>query len=161
MRMSELLLEKQYKNAPYPARLMGVDLGKKTIGLAVCDSQQMLATPLETIRRRKFVDDAAHMIRVINEYEITGIVFGYPLHMNGDRSGGCDRVDSFIDEMKKHLPQGLWIACLDERLSTVSVEGSVDGYVGKFKAKESGLTDKLAAQVILQGALDYLARCQS
>jgi len=159
--MSDYLLEKNGLPAPYPARLMGVDLGKKTIGLAVCDSQQMLATPLETIKRRKFAADMDHFLRLIEDYDIQGLVFGYPLHMNGDHSAGCDRVDSFIDEMRKHLDAKMWVSCIDERLSTVSVEGSVDVYVGKFKAKETGLTDKLAAQVILQGALDYLARNSS
>ena len=137
---------------------MGVDLGKKTIGLAVCDAQQSLATPLETIARKKFADDLKRLLQLVDEYNVEGLVFGYPLHMNGEKSAGCDRVESFVDELLRTSDRNFWVGFQDERLSTVSVEESVDEFVDKRKAKDSGLTDKLAAQSILQSALDYLAR---
>ena len=161
MTVSKHLLKNRAPQCPFPARLLGVDLGKKTIGLAVSNDMQTVATPLETVKRTKFSQDVMVLAAVLDDYNIQGIVFGYPLHMDGRRSGGCDAVESFVDEMRKHdsvAGRHLWIAFHDERLSTVSVEESVDQFVDKKSAKESGVTDKLAAQVILQGALDYMAR---
>jgi len=150
------------KDMPKGVRLMGIDLGKKTIGIALSDSAQTLATPLQTIRRAKFKEDSQKMATIIKEYEIGGFIFGWPLNMNGSRSAGCDAVQSFIDEMKHHPaifgdnpPVALW----DERLSTQSVDESLYNRVdmkrsSKQKAKDKGLKDSLAAQIILQGALD-------
>lgn len=154
---------------PKNTRLLGVDLGTKTIGLALSDERQRLATPLETIKRTKFSKDMEALGKVVREFEVEGFVFGWPVNMDGSVGPACERVRSFIDEMQNYpqdmgTNQGteLWIALWDERLSTASVDRFVESRVdigkkSKRGAKSSGLTDKLAAQIILQGALDYLA----
>ncbi|MCB9988969.1 MAG: Holliday junction resolvase RuvX [Rhodospirillales bacterium] len=150
---------------PPRARLLGLDIGKTTIGLAVSDSGWTLATPLQTVKRTKFTQDIQELAKVIREYEIGGYVLGWPVNMDGSEGPSCDRVRAFADEMTKHpgiFGADPWVALWDERLSTVSVESFVDEFVEKRAtrrgAKDSGLIDKLAAQVILQGAVDYLQK---
>ncbi|NCC22010.1 MAG: Holliday junction resolvase RuvX [Alphaproteobacteria bacterium] len=154
------LLEKIMSEAPQGKPLLGLDVGRKTIGLAVSNGAQSVATPLRTIMRRKFATDASQIARAVDDYAVGGLVLGYPVNMDGSHSPRCDAVRSFADELMK-LPEIAarigWVAFWDERLSTHTVEGYVDSYVDIRKAKESGLIDKLAAQVILQGALDYMA----
>ena len=151
--------------APKNTRLLGVDLGTKTIGLAVCDAGQSVATPLKTIVRKKFSADIAELLRVVENYEIGGFIFGWPLNMDGSISGSCDRVRSFIDEMVKYpqapwIKQGtdVWIALQDERLSTSAVHDFLVNDVDISRTKRGQVVDKLAAQIILDGALGALAR---
>jgi putative Holliday junction resolvase len=151
--------------APKNTRLLGVDLGTKTIGLAVCDAGQSVATPLKTIARKKFTADIAEFMKVVDEYTIGGFVFGWPLNMDGSISGSCDRVRSFIDEMVKYpqapwIKQGtdVWIALQDERLSTAAVHDFLVNDVDMSRTKRDQVVDKLAAQVILDGALGALRR---
>ncbi len=151
--------------APKNTRLLGVDLGTKTIGLAVCDEGQSVATPLKTIVRKKFSTDIAELLRVVENYEIGGFIFGWPLNMDGSISGSCDRVRSFIDEMVKYpqapwIKQGtdVWIALQDERLSTAAVHDFLVNDVDMSRTKRDQVVDKLAAQVILDGALGALSR---
>lgn len=164
-----LLLKEDFSNAPQAVRLAGLDIGSKTIGVAISDSAQMLASPLQTVKRTKFSKDMAALAEVLKEYEIGGYIIGYPVNMDGTIGAQCDRIMSFADEMRSFpqfagIEQGKkpWISLWDERLSTEFVNESVDKYVDKRKtkiqAKDSGLIDKLAAQLILQGALDFLAR---
>ena len=150
---------------PANTRLMGVDLGTKTIGLAVCDAGQSIATPLKTIGRTKFATDIEALGTVSREYDIGGYVFGWPLNMDGSHSGACDRVRSFVDEMLKYpqvlgIEQGtdVWIALFDERLSTNAVEDFLVKDVDMSRTKRDKVVDKLAARLIHQGALDFLAR---
>jgi putative Holliday junction resolvase len=157
------LLKDIVDRAPVQTRLMGLDLGTKTIGLAISDAGQSIATPLRTIERRKFSADLVEIGRVSREYDIGGYVFGWPLNMDGSISGSCDRVRSFIDEMKNYpqelgMKQGadLWIALFDERLSTSAVEDFLINDVDMSRTKRDLVVDKLAAQLILQGALDFL-----
>lgn len=153
-------------NVPKNRRLMGLDLGTKTIGVAVSDTGQSLATPVTTIKRSKFSKDIEALAPIIKEFEIGGYIIGYPLNMDGSEGSRCDATRSFADEMTKH-PEifgrshngGPFIALQDERLSTQAVDNFVESRVdikkkSKRGAKESGLTDMLAAQGILQGALD-------
>ena len=102
--------------------------------------------------------------RVVTEFSVGGFVFGWPLNMDGSISGSCDRVMSFIDEMKNYpqelgMDQGadLWIALFDERLSTSSVNDFLVNDVDMSRTKRGQVVDKLAAQLILQGALDFLS----
>lgn len=148
---------------PENVRLLGMDVGARTIGLAVTDSGLLLATPLETLRRTKFTQDLPVLKKAIDDYEIGGYVLGWPVNMDGSEGPACDRVRAFADEMTKHpaiFGADPWIALWDERLSTASVENFVDEFVEKRqtrrRAKDSGLIDKLAAQMILQGAAAYL-----
>lgn len=149
---------------PQGVRLLGMDVGKKTIGLALADSAQGIATPLLTVRRTKFSEDIRELEEVIRDYEVGGYVIGYPINMDGSEGLRCQSVRDFSHEFKRQISagfrprEGLWIALYDERLSTASVEGLVDESVdiSRRKAKEKGVTDKLAARVILQSALDYM-----
>lgn len=155
------LLENIAVDCPRGVALMGLDVGTKTIGVAVCDPDLSLATPLTTIRRTKFKRDLEALKQVIVDYDIGGYVIGYPVHMDGTEGRKCQSVKDFSLEFQKQIGvDNLWIALADERLSTSAVESFVDAYGGmsKRKAKEQGVIDKLAAQVILQGALDYLNR---
>jgi len=158
------LLENIIKERPKCARLLGMDIGKKTIGLALSDSAQSIATPLMTIKRTKFSKDIKKLEDVIREYEVGGYVLGYPLNMDNSAGAKCQSVRDFGLEFEAQLSQelktskGLWIALWDERLSTASVEDFVDSSVdmSRRSAKEKGVIDKLAAQFILQGALEYI-----
>lgn len=157
------LLKDIAADCPKGVRLMGVDLGSKTIGLALSDPGQRLATPLTTIKRTKFTTDIAAMGKIMREYEVGGFVFGWPLNMDGSAGPACERVRSFIDEMKNY-PQELgifsgtelWIALVDERLSTSAAQDFLSGERGMQPSKRKDVVDALAAQTILTGALDYL-----
>jgi len=145
---------------PEGVPLMGLDVGSRTIGLALSNDAQTIATPLKTIKRKKFTSDIKELAAIATEYGVKGFVVGYPLNMDGSAGRACDVVRSFADEMSKC--EGLfgpepWIALWDERLSTASVEDFVGKSVDIKKAKEKGLIDQLAAHVILQGALEYIA----
>ena len=138
-------------------RILGLDIGQKTIGLAVSDSMHNMAVPLKTIKRAKYTKDIQHFIPIIKEYDITDYVLGWPLNMDGSRSQGCDRIQSFADQMSQDIDifgKSPNILLWDERLSTEAVKGLVDKSMDKMKA--SGELDALAAQIILQGALDAL-----
>jgi len=158
------LLENIIKERPKGERLLGMDIGKKTIGLALSDSVQSIATPLMTIKRTKFSKDIKKLEDVIREYEVGGYVLGYPLNMDNSAGAKCQSVRDFGLEFEAQLSQelkpskGLWIALWDERLSTASVEDFVDSSMdmSRRSAKEKGVIDKLAAQFILQGALEYI-----
>lgn len=159
------LLKDIAADCPKDAALLGLDVGKKTIGLALSGAGQSLATPLKTIQRTKFTKDMEALKAVIEEYEIGGFVLGYPVNMDGSEGPRAQSIRDFAAEMANTLGQGTWIALWDERLSTVSVEDVVDNLVQKRKtkinAKSSGLIDKLAAQMILQGAVDYIQNNKS
>jgi putative Holliday junction resolvase len=159
------LLKEIISSCPQNTRLLGVDLGTKTIGLAVSEAEQSIATSLKTIQRGKFENDVKALGQVVREYEIGGFVFGWPLNMDGTAGAACDRVRSFIDQMLKYpqvlgIGEGtdLWIALFDERLSTASVHDFLVNDVDMSRTKRRQVVDKLAAQVILQGALDYLEK---
>jgi putative holliday junction resolvase len=158
------LLKDIVDRVPNETRLMGLDLGTKTIGIAISDAGQSIATPLRVIERTKFITDIKAVGKIVADYEIGGFVFGWPLNMDSTLSGACDRVRSFIDEMKNYpqelgMDQGadLWIALFDERLSTSAVNDFLINDVDMSRTKRSQVVDKLAAQLILQGALDFLS----
>ncbi|MCB1783070.1 MAG: Holliday junction resolvase RuvX [Alphaproteobacteria bacterium] len=150
------------QQSPKGKALMGLDVGKKTIGVAVCDPGHSIATPLLTVVRVKFGRDVEALKAVIREYEVGGFVIGLPLNMDGSEGPRCQSVRDFAAEFALRLGDDFgndpWIALWDERLSTASVEDFVDEVVDikKRRAKEKGILDKLAAQHILQGALDYM-----
>lgn len=138
---------------------MGLDLGSKTIGVAVCDTAQSIATPVTTIQRSKFTKDAEALGKLVQEFEIGGFILGWPLNMDGSVGPRCDSVRSFADEMTKHpdiFGKNPFIAFWDERLSTQTVDNFLDNNVDMHRKNRKSVIDKLAAQVILQGALDSL-----
>jgi len=148
------------EGCPKKGRLIGLDLGVKTIGVALSDGEQSIATPHSTISRTKLSADLVALADIMNEYEVRGAVLGWPLNMDGSMGPRCDNVRSFADELMQACGKDFWIGLWDERLSTQSVDDFVDSRVdmgkkSKRAAKQSGLTDKLAAQVILQGFLDF------
>ncbi len=157
------LVQNHYSNCPDGVALMGLDLGKKTIGVSLSDSGQSIAFPLCTLKRTKFSKDLKALEEIIRDYDVGGYVFGYPLNVDDSAGPRCQSVRDFGLEFIAQLSDDLkgdnvWVGLWDERLSTSVVEDfvgkSVD--ISKRRAKDTGLIDKLAAQHILQGALDYI-----
>ena len=134
-------------------RLMGFDPGTKTIGLALSDTSLKVATPLLTIKRQKFRDDAARIGEVIEEHAIGGFVIGLPLNMDGSEGPRCQSIRQFQKNLEDYfdLPCCFW----DERLSTVAVTRTLLDADASRK-RRSEVVDKMAAAYILQGALDAM-----
>ena len=136
-------------------RLMGLDLGSKTIGLALSDVMLSVASPLETIRRSKFTQDAQRLIELIQEHDVGALVLGMPYEMDGSEGKRCQSTRDFAINFKKlrDMPISYW----DERLSTSAVERMLVNDVDMTRKRRGEVVDKLAAAYILQGALDALA----
>ncbi len=155
------LLENILDTCPDNVVLMGLDVGKKTIGVAISDVDQNIAFPIYTIKRTKFSRDIKELEKIIREYDVGGYVIGLPLNMDNSEGRACQSIRDFGAEFARQLPQDLqdlWIALWDERLSTACVSDFVDKSVviSYRKAKDKGIIDKLAAQHILQSALDFI-----
>jgi putative Holliday junction resolvase len=138
-----------------PLRLMGLDLGTKTIGLALSDTTWRIATPLETIRRRKFTQDAERLFELIRTHDVGGLVLGLPVNMDGSEGPRCQATRQFARNLlqKQDLP----IAFQDERMSTAAVERMLVDEMDTTRKRRGELVDKLAAAYILQTLLDTLA----
>lgn len=142
-----------------PGALLGIDVGKKTLGLALAAAGQSFATPLGTIARGRFAEDLAALAQTVLDYDIKGLVIGLPLNMDGSEGPRAQSVRHFAQELERRpgiVGAVPWIALWDERLSTASVEDFVGTYVDIKKAKRKGTIDALAAREILQSALDSL-----
>ena len=140
---------------PTGMRLMGLDVGTKTIGLALSDIRLVIATPLETIRRRRFRDDLAQLFALIDRHGVGGLVIGLPLTLAGSDGPRTQSVRQFARNVvaERALPIALW----DERLSTAAVEREM--IAADLTRKRRGeIVDKVAAAYILQGCLDFLGR---
>jgi putative Holliday junction resolvase len=137
-------------------RLMGLDVGSKTIGVALSDLGRTIATPNVTIRRRKFKADAALLRGLIEEHEVGGLVIGLPLNMDGSEGPRCQATRQFAANLleKRDLP----IAFQDERLSTAAVERMLVTEMDLTRKRRAELIDKLAAAYILQTFLERLGR---
>jgi putative Holliday junction resolvase len=136
-------------------RLIGLDLGEKTIGLALSDVMLTVATPLETLARRKFSLDADALIALMTKHGVGGMVVGLPLNMNGSEGPAAQSARAFVRNFlaKRDLPVLFW----DERLSTAAVTRTLlEADVSR--AKRKAVVDKMAAAFILQGVLDFLGR---
>jgi putative Holliday junction resolvase len=139
----------------WPARgsLIGLDLGTKTIGVAVSDPDRRLATGVETVARKNFTADAARVLALAAERSVTGFVLGLPVNMDGTEGPRAQSTRAFARNFSKLTP--LPIALWDERLSTAAVErGLIEADMRRDKRKE--VIDQHAAMFILQGALDRL-----
>jgi putative Holliday junction resolvase len=134
-------------------RLMGVDLGSKTIGLALSDISLTVATPLETIRRTKFTADAARLIELAAKHEVGGLILGLALNMDGSEGPAVQSARAFARNLEKLTP--LPIAFWDERLSTAAVTRTLIE-ADASRARRAEVVDKMAAAYILQGALERL-----
>ena len=134
--------------------LIGLDLGSATIGVAVSDTLLSVATPLETIKRKKFTLDAARIDAICADRQICGVVLGLPLNMDGSEGPRVQSTRAFARNFLngRELPLLFW----DERLSTVAAERSLLE-ADASRAKRAELIDNVAAAYILQGALDRLA----
>ena len=135
--------------------LMGLDLGSKTIGLAVADPTGVIASPLETINRKKFMKDAGALIKIIVTRNVGGLVFGLPITMDGKEGPRCQSTRQFAANFLEQHEIG--IAFWDERLSTSAVEKILIGEADMSRKRRAEVIDKMAAAFILQGALDALA----
>ncbi|UWQ92865.1 Holliday junction resolvase RuvX [Aliisedimentitalea scapharcae] len=133
--------------------LAGLDFGDKTVGVAVSDRLGTVATPLETIRRKKFTLDAARLFEITSEREIGGIVLGLPRNMDGSEGPRCQKTRAFARNLSRltDLPIGFW----DERLSTVAAERALLE-ADTTRKRRAEVIDHVAASYILQGALDRM-----
>lgn len=147
-------LEELHAQLPERGRLMGLDLGTKTIGVAVSDANWTVAAPYETVKRKKFTADAQHLISLAETERIQGLVLGLPLNMDGSEGPRAQSTRAFARNLGKltDLPIVFW----DERLSTVAAERTLLE-ADASRRKRSKVIDKMAAAFILQGALDRLA----
>lgn len=132
----------------------GLDFGEKTIGVSVSDRLRSVASPLLTIRRVKFTDDAAELLRIVTAREIVGLVLGLPRNMDGSEGPRAQATRAFARNLSRltDLPISFW----DERLSTVAAERALlEADTSRKRRKE--VIDHVAAGYILQGALDRMA----
>lgn len=137
------------------ARLIGLDLGTKTIGLALSDLGRQIASPLETIRRVKFTPDAMRLKAVCEEHRVGGLVLGLPLNMDGTEGPRVQSTRAFARNLAPILP--LPVLFFDERLSTAVVTRALIE-ADASRQRRGELVDKLAAAYILQGCLDVMRR---
>jgi putative Holliday junction resolvase len=138
---------------PATGRIMALDLGTKTIGVAISDGMRYSATPLETIKRTKFTADAARLVDLIAENDVVALVLGLPLNMDGSEGPRAQSTRTFARNLsqKTALPILFW----DERLSTSAVTRMLIE-ADTRRDKRAEVVDKLAASYILQGFLDRL-----
>lgn len=137
------------------ARLLGLDVGTKTIGLALSDVTRSIATPYETIRRTKFTSDAEILVDIVDKMEVGGLIIGLPINLDGSEGPRAQSTRAFARNLAKHidLPMTFW----DERLSTAAVERHLIE-AGASRKRRAEVVDRMAAAYILQGALDRLKR---
>jgi putative holliday junction resolvase len=152
--MAEVILAKIAKARKPESRLMGLDLGSKTIGLALSDVSLMIASPLGTIKRTKFTHDAETLEALIDEHDVGGFILGLPLNMDGSEGPRCQSTRQFAINLleRRDIPLAFW----DERLSTVAVERILIDEIDMTRKRRAKVIDKAAATYILQGALDAL-----
>jgi putative Holliday junction resolvase len=148
-----LPLEDFMAAVPVNTRLIGLDLGTKTIGLALSDLGRGIASPMETIKRKKFTLDAEKLLEICAKQQVGGIVLGLPLNMDGSEGPRCQATRAFVRNLsqKTDLPITYW----DERLSTAAVTRTLLE-ADSSRAKRAEAVDKMAAAFILQGFLDRL-----
>lgn len=150
---SDLTLREAIAGIAPGKRLMGLDLGEKTIGVATSDLTRAIATPVETILRKKFTLDAARLIAIIAAENIGLIVLGLPINMDGSEGLRCQSTRSFARNFARLSP--VPVVFWDERLSTAAVERMLIA-ADASRRKRDQVIDKLAAAWILQAALDSL-----
>lgn len=139
------------KKLPKEGRLLGLDVGETTIGVALSDVRRVIASPFFTIERKKFGKDVEKLKAAISNQKICGLIIGYPINMDGSLGARTQSVRTFVSNISKHinLPMLLW----DERMSTMAVEKMMI-QADMSRKRRAELVDKLAASYILQGYLD-------
>jgi len=138
---------------PRDGRLLGLDVGSVTIGMALTDAMRGIASPLSTIERKKLSADIVQLQTIIKKHSIIGLVIGNPINMDGSAGQRTQSTRTFISNIAKHisLPMLLW----DERMSTMAVERMMIE-ADLTRQRRAELVDKLAATYILQGAIDRI-----
>jgi len=133
------------------SRVLGLDVGTKTIGAALSDTRLVIATPLETIRRRRWPDDAAALLALVDRHDVGGLVVGLPLTLSGRDGPRAQSVRQFARNLLalRDLPLALW----DERLSTAAVTREMIA-ADMTRKRRAEIVDRVAAAYILQGFLD-------
>ena len=134
-------------------RIMSLDVGSRTIGIACSDALLMTAQGIETIRRTSLEKDFNRLQELIAEYEVHELVVGMPKNMNGTKGERAEKTEEFVEKMKEVI--GLPVSYWDERLSTVMAERQLIA-ADVSRKKRKSVIDKMAAVVILQGYLDRL-----
>ena len=154
-RVGVLLAEDFARALPADARLIGIDLGTKTLGLALSDVTRTIASGLSTLPRGKFSEDARRLLELAGEHGVGGFVLGLPVNLNGTEGPRSQATRAFARNLAKltTLPTLLW----DERLSSVEAERSLLE-ADASRRRRAMVIDKVAATLILQGALDRLRR---
>jgi putative Holliday junction resolvase len=139
------------------ARLLGLDVGTKTIGMALSDVTRSVATPFDTIRRTKFTVDAKTIREVVEKNQVGALVIGFPLNLDGSEGPRAQSTRAFARNLAAHVtvPMVFW----DERLSTAAVERHLIEADASRK-RRAEVIDRMAATYILQGALDRLRRLE-
>ena len=148
-----LALQSALDKLPQTSRLMGLDLGTKTVGIATSDLTRQIATPVTTITRTKFTPDATELLAIATKENVGVLVLGLPINMDGTEGPRAQATRAFARNLAKLTP--LAIVFWDERLSTAAVE-RVLIEADTTRAKRDKVVDKLAAAWILQAALDAL-----
>lgn len=135
-------------------RLLGLDVGSKTIGLALSDPMLTVASPIVTVRRTRLTADLKRLAEIVAEREVGGFVVGLPISMNGTEGPRCQSVRQFAADLLKaiDLPLAFW----DERLSTAAVERVLIDEADMSRKRRAEVIDKMAAAYLLQGALDAM-----
>ena len=139
---------------PTYAPIVGLDLGEKTMGVAVSDATRTVATPMETLRKGKFTDDANRLFALMESRGAAGIVIGLPVNMDGTEGTRCQSNRAFARNLLRlrELPIAFW----DERMSTMAVNRMLIEEMDVTRARRAEVVDKAAAAWILQGALERL-----
>ena len=138
---------------PPNRRFLGLDIGEKTVGLALSDISRTVATPMETLVLKKFSKTAVQLLDICVEHEIAALIIGLPVNMDGTEGPRCQSVRQFARNLEAHFDMEM--AFWDERLSTVAVTKTmIEADMSRAKRAEN--VDKMAAGYILQGALDFL-----
>ena len=143
---------------PRTRAVMGLDLGTKTIGVALSDRLWSVASPHETVKRRKFTLDAARLLEIIAAREVGGVILGLPRNMDGSEGPRCQSTRAFARNLDRltDLPISFW----DERLSTVAAERALLE-ADATRKRRSEVIDSVAASYILQGVLDRMAHMRA
>ena len=138
-------------------RIMGLDLGSKTIGVALSDELTITAQVLTSIHRTALAKDLEAIVRLVEDHQVEELVIGLPINMDGSRGGAVDKVETFIEHLSARLT--IKIIPWDERLSTVAAERILlEGDLSRAKRRK--VIDRLSAAIILQGYLDSRPRSQ-
>lgn len=144
-------------------RLLGLDVGEKTIGLAVSDPNFVVASPIGTVRRTKIAEDCRALGKAVKDYGVGAFVVGLPLNMDGSEGPRVESVRQFAQNVLERgnlIGMEPEIAFWDERLSTVAVERFMIGEADMSRKRRDEVVDKMAAAYILQGALDALTNAR-